>query len=153
MTAFKPKDGLQSRWKYCYELVTSVQSGDGIQGQEVMEACHCDWDEALEAMRIAREKLNRDGELSVRTVTKYGWIKLHPGEQLKQGEQHSNRAKKAMTKAVRSLNPADSHREELTQSERDNLDRSKARYSVLAQLHRGRKLDLDDLERKSKKIE
>lgn len=142
---FEPADGIEARWRKCYALVESRNSGDEITYREVEELCECDRTGALAAMDEAREKLLGDKQLAVRTVERFGWIKMTAAEQIDFVEERRLRAGRQIARGMTAIVATQNHRDELSQFERQRLDQEQATALRHAELLGRRRKSLAEL--------
>jgi len=128
---FEPADGLRPRWQYCYDLVVERNINDEITRREVMDMLACDWATAGAAMGQAKVHLEEDGRLSVRTVPKFGWVVMRAGEHLAEADREARSGHRKLKAGYRKLSAIDHRRGELSQFEREAVDRRKAWLSQL----------------------
>lgn len=152
---FEPANGIKARWRYAYDLVTSKQPGDEIAFSELAELLDMEFNPRnrdqrnilLAAMDVARDKLEEEHLPTVRTVDRFGWIVLDAQQAFQQARKRAEKAARAITVTIRSLNSAP--REQLPQdlrASRDYLASNLLRASALA----GRRSkNVRDLERES----
>lgn len=149
---FTPADGVQPRWRYCYDLVTDRDVNDQVTTQEIMELCDCDETAAWAAMRQAKAHLEADGQRSIRTVPRFGWIIMRPGEHITQAEHYERKSRRGLHRGIRVLGAIHSRREELSQFEREAADRTTSRLTAIRDLMgRRRRVSLSEIERTSNK--
>lgn len=147
---FAPADGIKARWYYCYELVDNRKSGEQITYEEVEELLDCDRQTAQAAMLTAHGHLCEDGKLGVRTVAKFGWVRMTPAEHIKAAAKGEKKMWRAQVRASRPLNVAERHREELAPFDRQALDRSQARHQALERFRSTRRRSFAELEEASR---
>lgn len=110
VSPFEPKDGVQPRWRYAYDLVIARKPGDGITLMELAELL--DLDHFSEAdrqvmrgvMLEAKAHLEKEGQQTVETVVKYGWKVLDPTGNLDQIEQRRLKAARQVDRTARLIN-------------------------------------------------
>lgn len=147
---FAPADGIKARWRYCYDLVVGKQPRDEITYEEVMELLECDRQTAQAAMLAARKHLEEDGQYSVETKPKFGWIVMTPAQHIDAAERGEKKMWRAQQRASRPLHVAEAHRDKLSPFERQALDRSQARHQTLTRLRSPRRKSFDEIEAASK---
>jgi len=129
---FAPADGVKARWRYLYDLVVSREPGDEITYQEVEELLDVDRPTAQATMLTAQKHLEEDGQYSVATKRKFGWVVMTPAQHIDAAERGEKKMWRAQKRAHRPLTVAEAHRGELSPFERQALDRSHARHQALA---------------------
>lgn len=145
---FAPADGEKARWRYCYDLVVTREPNEQIIVQEICELLQCDEKAAWAAMRDAKAHLESDGQRSVRTVPRFGWIVMRPGEHITAAEQYERKSRRGLGRGIRVLVAVAGRRDELSQFEREAVDRKTAQLSAVRELMgRRRKVRLADIER------
>lgn len=133
---FEPADGVQARWRYCYDLAATRAVNEQITVHEVMELLGCDDTTAWAAMREARDHLEADGKRSVRTVPRFGWIVASASVHLRMAADRQRRAGRQVRKAISVIDAAP--RGELSQFERQQADRQLASLTTMHDLHKRR---------------
>lgn len=155
MTAFTPADGVTPRWRKLADLVESLQPGDGITFADALAALD---EPGLErqalhgAMRQAAYNLERGGSRTVAARSGYGWVVLNPQQTMSVAESHRKRAHNQVKSSMRKLDSADAHRAELSQDEREALDRAKAATQALEGLLGRRRRTFQELAGEMKQI-
>jgi hypothetical protein len=150
---FEPADGIQPRWRYCYDLVLAKQPNEEIVYREVEELLDCGHEGALDAMRTAQRHLESDGCQSVRNVPRFGWVVMRAGEHIAASDHHLRKARNASGRALRKITAIDDRRGELSQFEREAADRAKLRATALLALSGRRQRTLTELAAQVKAIE
>src|SRR5688500_10644881 len=154
--AFAPANGIQARWRYAYDLVTPKQPGDEVTLAELAEALGWNYDHAddwqrqqlFSVMSDARRHLEADGQRTVRTVEKFGWIVLDARGALNEVERRRDKAARAVDNAISGLGSAP--REELAGQDRSRRDFLEGNLLHAGSLYRRRSPRFMDLERASK---
>lgn len=123
---FEPLDGVEARWRKLYDLVLTKQAGEEITYREVEELLDCDRAAALGAMDYARERLIQDGHIAVRTVDRFGWVRMTAAEQITFAKERRLKAARQIERGIKTLVTVQQHREELSPFDRERLDREQA---------------------------
>lgn len=157
---FAPANGIRARWRYAYDLVTAREPGDSITLEQLAEALDMDYHPRDEDMRrllfqvmdTARAHLEENGERTVGTKEKYGWIVLDSAAALRQSEARMGKVRRAAVVTARSLGAV--RREELTQQQRQERDFLAGSLMRVSEVMGGRKRKaFRELNQKSKEIE
>lgn len=125
---FAPADGLTPRWKKLYDLVLTRDVGDEVTYGEALELLgfkrKTPTTLALtqQAMRDAQRHLENDGERTVGTVAKFGWIVLSAPREVDQIERRMVKTRRAAGRVSRGVRAANNRRDELSPFERQRLD-------------------------------
>ena len=150
--SFEPADGIQARWRYCAELVRSLEPGSQIPISEVMEVCDCDRSTAWNSMRTAAAHLEKNGEQSVVTQAPYGWRVISRGEEM------LDKAKKQLDKTARAGSQAarvtaNVDRERLTQFQRQDHDQLIRSLDRVSDIRQRKTRSLAEISKMAQKIE
>lgn len=149
MTSFEPADGVQARWRHCYELaVRAIERGprEQITIQEVQELLGCDERTAWQSMWEARKHLEKDGYRPLIEKPRFGWIVASASDALRVADKRRRKAGRQIQRGVHVLRHTP--RDELSQFERQAADRELSSLTALADLHsRRRRLPLSDIDR------
>lgn len=154
---FRPANGMRARWKYAYDLVVSREPGDSITLLELAEAL--DWDDfdvnddrqratLFQIMWEAIRHLEDDGQRTVKTIDKFGWVVLTSAQTLALAEGRRNKAARAVDRTVRVLTSI--QEDELDRQQRSSLDFLASNLLRAGALYRRRTARFLDLERQSK---
>lgn len=132
---FEPADGISPRWQKLYDLVISKQVDEEISYREAMAVLDvADLRMTQAAMREARHHLEKNGERTVGTVARFGWVVLRADRELQQVDRQLTKTRRAAGRTVRGAVALNSRREELSQFERERLDRTLRSATVAAQV-------------------
>lgn len=146
MQPFQPADGVQARWVKLAELVRSKEPNHEITYHEAQEALDgVTRGQAQVAMREAQKHLEDEGSLTVGVRPNFGWVVLRAAAHIDESERYGRRVRNAARTSIRKLRPAIGRREELSQFERQALDRSLARGNAVLHLTGRSPKPLDDL--------
>jgi hypothetical protein len=140
---FQPADGVQARWRYCYDLALTRDPRDQITLQEVMELLDCTRQAAIQAMDEARAHLEADGKGSLITVENFGWIIPTAADMLRLTEKRDRKTFRQSRRTTRIIDAVP--RTELTQFERQALDRLSANHVRLQELKSRRRIPLSQI--------
>lgn len=144
-TPFTPADGHTPRWRKLYDLITTRQPGDEITYREARDLLDCDLHTAQSAMRDAIRRLERDGQLTVKTVERFGWVVLNPAGELDQVDRRLTKTRRAAGRAARGAGAVEGRRDQLSQFERERLDRMKRAALAVGELTSRRRSSLAEL--------
>lgn len=152
---FEPADGVTPRWQKLYNLVLNREVGDEITYREAHEVVGLDWQglhgknlpTVQEAMRDAMARLEKNGERTVGTRPKFGWVVLDATRELQQVDRRLTKTRRAAGRTVRGSKALSTRRGELSQFERERLDRIAHAASMAAQMTGRRGMNLDDLKK------
>lgn len=136
MTERKPFEPIldEARWRLLYNLVLTKNVGDEITYREAEDLCQCDREAVLGAMYYARRRLEEDGERSVRTVARFGWIVMSASQEIDEAERRRKKAGKRVKDGLRITAAVNGRRDELSPFERERLDRETRSLTMLRDL-------------------
>jgi hypothetical protein len=126
---FEPADGVSPRWQKLADLVNSKDVGGELTYREAGEALGFDRlnERTLRitqsAMRDAQKNLEAQGQRTVGTVARFGWIILDASRELQQVDRRLAKTRRAAGRTIRGASALNNRREELSQFERERLDR------------------------------
>lgn len=126
MKPFEPRGDISLR-EACTTIIVGLSGDEGIAYAaalaEIEDAVGYPVDLRLaqSAMRLASEALIRSGELGVRTVASYGWVRMDARRALGHADERVRRARRQAVRAVSSAKVADP--EALDWAERQRRDR------------------------------
>jgi len=144
-TPFTPADGVMPRWQKLYNLVTDRKVGDGVTYGEARDLLGCNLPLTQAAMRDAQKRLEQDGERTVGTVARFGWIVLDAQRELGQVDRRLTKTRRAAGRVVRGTRALNTRREDLSQQDRHRLDQIARSGELAAQIASRRKVDLNAL--------
>lgn len=149
MNRFEPADGVQARWRHCYDLAVRAINERGARGQitirEVTELLECDEPTAWAAMWEARKHLEQDGYRPLVEKPRFGWVIASASDALRVADKRRKKAGRQVKRGISVLRHTP--RQELSQFERESADRELAKLNALADLHsRRRRLPLSEME-------
>lgn len=148
---FEPADGVTARWKKLHDLVLTKKVGEELTYREAMEVLKLDPADprslpvVQQAMRDAQAHLEKGGERTVGTVARFGWIVLDAQRELQQADRRMVKTRRAAGRVTRAVEALGNRREELSQFERERLDRLRHSATMVAHVTGRRKMDLDQL--------
>ena len=125
---FEPIDGVTPRWKKLFDLVTERKIGEEVTYREATDLLDLGPQTrrtlkiVQEAMREAQRHLENQGERTVGTVARFGWIILDAQRELRQVERRLVKTRRAAGRVIRGGKALGTRREELSQFERQRLD-------------------------------
>jgi hypothetical protein len=125
---FEPADGVTPRWQKLYDLVTSREVGGEVTYREALEVLDLPRTReglavAQQSMRSAVARLEQAKERTVATVPKFGWVVLDAQREVQQVDRRLVKTRRAAGRVVRGVSAMSNRREELSQFERERLDR------------------------------
>ena len=152
---FEPADGVTPRWQKLYDLVMTRDVGDEVTYREAHEVVDMSWQglhsrnlaTVQEAMREAMAHLEKDGERTVGTRARFGWVVLDASRELQQVDRRLTKTRRAADRTVRGTKALITRRGELSQFERERLDRVAYSASMAAQVTSRRGMSLSDLKK------
>lgn len=118
---FAPADGVQARWRYCYDLAASRDVGDLITLEEVIDLLDgIDEEGAWREMRLANDARERDGLRSLIPIPQVGWRIANGVEAHEFGRRRARKQRRAAKRAIRTYRAVP--RDELPQVQRQAHD-------------------------------
>jgi hypothetical protein len=150
---FEPVDGVSPRWRKLADLVSAKNVGDEVTYREAGEALGFMQltDRTLRivqaAMRDTQKNLEARGERTVGTVARFGWIVLDASKELQQVNRRLAKTRRAAGRVIRGASALNSRREELSQFERERLDRVVFSAQMAAEVSGRRSSNISDLKR------
>lgn len=125
---FEPADGVAPRWQKLYDLVVTRNVGDEVTYREAMDVLALPRTReglttAQQAMRKAMARLEQAKERTVGTVPKFGWIILDAQREVQQVDRRLIKTRRAAGRVLRGVSAMDNRRDELSQFDRERLDR------------------------------
>jgi hypothetical protein len=126
---FEPIDTVP-RWQKLYDLVMARNAGDEVTYGEAIDLLGLTGRRAADALKIAQDTmrtavahLEKGGQRTVGTVTRFGWIVLDAQRELNQVDRRLVKTRRAAGRTLRGAQALGTRREELSQFERERLDR------------------------------
>lgn len=137
--------GDQARWKMLYDLVQAKAVGDEITYKEAEQILDCDREAVLGAMYYARRRLEADGQRSVRTVARFGWIVMTAAQEIDEAEKRRRKAGNRVRDGLRITSSVNGRRDELSPFERERLDREQRSLTMLKELMSRKRRSLGEM--------
>jgi hypothetical protein len=149
---FEPADGISPRWQKLYDLVMSRKVGDEVTYREALDLLQLPRTDrglkvAQDAMRDAQHRLEQRGERTVGTVAKFGWIVLDAQKELQQVDRRLVKTRRAAGRTLRGAKALGTRRGELSQFERERLDRLSRAATMATEITGRRSMSVTDLKR------
>lgn len=150
---FEPLDGVTPRWKKLFDLVMNREVGDEVTYREAAEVLGFDrlTDRSLkitqESMRDAQRHLENQGERTVGTIVRFGWVILDAQRELQQVDRRLIKTRRAASRTLRGARALGTRREELSQFERERLDRISLSAQMAGQIAGRRSMRLEELKK------
>jgi hypothetical protein len=139
---FEPADGVTPRWKKLFDLVRTKEVGSEVTYREAIAELGLSPSDrsrkiAQSAMRDAVAHLEKEGERTIGTRVNFGWVILDAQRELQQVDQRLVKTRRAAGRTVRGVQALNMRRDELSQFERERLDRT-GRAAMMAREITGR---------------
>lgn len=149
---FEPIDGVTPRWKKLHDLVLTREVGNEVTYREALELLSLPRNDkglkiVQESMRDAQRHLEQAGERTVGTVARFGWVVLDVQRELQQVDRRLIKTRRAASRTVRGATALNTRRGELSQFERERLDRVMHSARVSEQIAGRKKPTMDDLKK------
>lgn len=147
---FEPADGVTPRWRKLFDLVTSRNVGDEVTYREATDLLNLPRNDrgvkiAQDAMRDAMRHLEIQGERTVGNVKRFGWIVLDAQRELQQVDRRLVKTRRAAGRTLRGSKALDTRRGELSQFERERLDRISRSALMATQITGRRGMSISEL--------